>query len=106
LPAYDHLAAWTERNAEFGNQIANAMNERDIVADIAVSNRVTQWAYQQAETAAGLTGLRAHELVPLEAAWRGLSCTCADVNSTGTSPFFRRPSRWLGRAARVSNGGA
>jgi 5-methylcytosine-specific restriction endonuclease McrA len=28
LPAYDHLAAWTERNTNFGDQIGNAMKER------------------------------------------------------------------------------
>jgi 5-methylcytosine-specific restriction endonuclease McrA len=32
LPAYDHLAAWTERNTKFGDQIGNAMRERGIVA--------------------------------------------------------------------------
>ena len=28
LPAYDHLAAWTERNAQLGSQIGDAIEER------------------------------------------------------------------------------
>jgi hypothetical protein len=55
LPAYDHLAAWTERNTKFGDQIGNAMKERGIVADLTVSNRVARWAYQKRGKADGLT---------------------------------------------------
>jgi hypothetical protein len=72
LPAYDHLAAWTERNTKFGDQIGNAMRERGIVADLTVSNRVARWAYEQTESADGLTWVRCAELVPLAPAWRTL----------------------------------
>jgi transposase-like protein len=33
----------------FGDQIRNAMKERGIVAELTVSNRVAQWAYEQTE---------------------------------------------------------
>jgi hypothetical protein len=72
LPAYDHLAAWIERNRKFGDQIGNAMKERGIVAELTVSNRVAQWAYQQTENANGLTWIRGAELVPLGSAWKTL----------------------------------
>ena len=72
LPAYDHLAAWTERNTKFGDQIGNAMRERGIVADLTVSNHVARWAYEQTESADGLTWVRGAELVPLAPAWRTL----------------------------------
>lgn len=72
LPAYDHLSAWAERNTEFGDQIESAMNDCGMIADLAISKRVTQWAYEQTEIAAGLTWLRADEMVPLAAVWRAL----------------------------------
>ena len=72
LPAYVHLAGWAERNTQFGDQIGNAMKERGIIAELTVSNRVAQWAYELTAHANGLTWLRADELVPLAAAWRTL----------------------------------
>jgi 5-methylcytosine-specific restriction endonuclease McrA len=72
LPAYNYLAAWTERNLQYGDQIGTAMEERGIVSELAASNRVAQWAYAQTESAGGLTWLRADELVPLAVGWRSL----------------------------------
>lgn len=72
LPAYDHLAAWTERNAKYGDQIGDAMEERGCISELAASNRVAQWAYEQTAAAGGLTWLRADEMVPLAAEWRTL----------------------------------
>ena len=48
------------------------LDERGIVSELAASNRVAQWAYAQAESAGGLTWLRADELVPLAVGWRSL----------------------------------
>jgi hypothetical protein len=72
LPAYYHLSAWTERNRRFGDQIGDAMKHRGIIAELMVSNRVAQWAYEQTESANGLTWLRADELEPLNPRWRML----------------------------------
>ena len=72
LPACEHLAAWTERNAKYGDQIRDALEQHGVVAELAASNRVAAWAYGQTEAARGLTWLRADEMVPLAAAWRGL----------------------------------
>jgi len=72
LPACEHLAAWTERNAQYGAQLCDALSQRGIVGELATSNRVAQWAYAQTEAAHGLTWLRADEMVPLAAAWRNL----------------------------------
>jgi len=72
LPAYKHLAAWVERNAANGDQIADALKEFGIAADLAVSNRVTQWAYAQTEVAGGLTWLSGDKMVPLTEDWRSL----------------------------------
>jgi 5-methylcytosine-specific restriction endonuclease McrA len=47
LPACEHLAAWTERNARFGEQMGKALEERGIVSQLDASNRVAQWAYAQ-----------------------------------------------------------
>jgi hypothetical protein len=72
LPACDHLAAWAERNARFGEQIGKALEERGIVSQLAASNRVAQWAYAQTEAAHGLTWLKADVMVPLAPEWRSL----------------------------------
>src|SRR5215467_10505682 len=72
LPACEHLAAWTERNARFGEQIGKALEERGIVSQLAASHRLAQWAYAQTEAAHGLTWLRADEMVPLSPGWRKL----------------------------------
>ena len=72
LPAVVHLAAWTERNRQFGDQIGTTMKERGIIAELTVSNRVAQWAYEQTDSAEGLTWLRADEMEPLQPAWKTL----------------------------------
>jgi hypothetical protein len=72
LPAREHLAAWTERNAQYGAQLGDALVQHGIVGELATSNRVEQWAYAQTEAAQGLTWLRAAEMVPLAAGWRDL----------------------------------
>jgi hypothetical protein len=70
--AVDHLAAWKERNARFGDQIGAALEERSITARLATSNQVARWAYSQTEAASGLTWLRADEMEPLRPEWRML----------------------------------
>jgi len=72
LPACDHLAAWSERNAQFGDQIATALEQRGVIAQLDASRRVTEWAYAQTEAVAGLTWLKADKLVPLRPDWRTL----------------------------------
>jgi len=72
LPACEHLSAWTERNTKFSEQIADALMERGIISELAVSNCGTRWAYAQTEGANGLTWVRADEMVPLAARWRQL----------------------------------
>jgi hypothetical protein len=72
LPACDHLAAWVERNAQYGTQLGQELVQRGVVAELTASNRVAQWAYAQTEAASGLTWVQADEMVPLDAGWRGL----------------------------------
>jgi 5-methylcytosine-specific restriction endonuclease McrA len=72
LPACEHLAAWTERNAKYGVQITDEMQRRGVVAELVVSERVAHWAYAQTEAANGLTWVRADEMVTLAAEWRQL----------------------------------
>jgi hypothetical protein len=59
-----------ERNSGFGERIAEALKERGIVAELAASNCVAAWAYAQAESAGGLTWLKADQMVPLGRGWR------------------------------------
>jgi hypothetical protein len=72
LPAINHLVAWTERNAQFGDQIRSELDERGIVTELEASNQVAHWAYAQAEAANALTWVRGDEMVTLGADWREL----------------------------------
>ena len=72
LPAVEHLERWTERNATYGSQLATELERRGVIAKLASSNRVAQWAYAQTEQAKGLTWLRADEMIPLDHGWRRL----------------------------------
>jgi hypothetical protein len=74
LPAYDHLAAWTNRNATYGAQLGSELESRGVMAELAASNKVAQWAYEQTAAVGGLTWVRADEMVPLDGRWRGLLC--------------------------------
>jgi hypothetical protein len=76
LPAVEHLAAWTERNQQYGDQIGLGLSERGITSDLEASNQVAQWAYCQTEAAGGLTWRRGDEMVPLDVGWRALFGTC------------------------------
>jgi 5-methylcytosine-specific restriction endonuclease McrA len=69
IPAVEHLARWTERNARYGGEIAGALRDQ-LPVDLGCSTRVAHWAYAQTEAAGGLTWLRREELVPLSAEWR------------------------------------
>jgi 5-methylcytosine-specific restriction endonuclease McrA len=72
LPAVEHLERWAERNATYGSQLADELERRGVVAELAASNRVAQWAYGLTEQAKGLTWLRADEMEPLDHRWRRL----------------------------------
>jgi hypothetical protein len=75
LPACEHLAVWGERNARYGDQLAKELVQRGVVAELAASKRVTEWAYAQTEVANGLTWLQADDMVPLSPEWRSaLQC--------------------------------
>jgi 5-methylcytosine-specific restriction endonuclease McrA len=69
IPAVEHLARWTERNARSGGEIAGALRDQ-LPVDVGCSIRVAQWAYAQTEAANGLTWVRREELEPLRAEWR------------------------------------
>jgi hypothetical protein len=44
LPAYEHLAAWTERNAKCGAQLGDVLGQHGIVGELATSNRAAHSA--------------------------------------------------------------
>lgn len=51
LAAERHLEQWVERNAAFGDEIADRV--QGFAADVACSNRVAHWAYAQALASGG-----------------------------------------------------
>ena len=69
MPHVDHLARWTERNRDHADEIVTALKDQ-LPCDLTCSNRIARWAYEQTETAGGLTWLRGDELLALSAEWR------------------------------------
>ena len=69
MPHVEHLAAWTERNGRYGDQITAALMNQ-LPCDLHCTNRIAHWAYAQTEGAGGLTWLRGDELVALSPEWR------------------------------------
>ena len=55
LPACDHLAAWVERNAEFGAEIASELEQTWCDRRPGIVKSRNRWAYSQTEGAGGLT---------------------------------------------------
>ena len=87
LPACDHLAAWTERNARYGAQLGDALGRHGIVGELAPSNRVAQWAYAQTEAARGLTWLRGRD--------SAAGGCVVDAGGVAWEPFSPSWSTWI-----------
>jgi len=77
LAAVEHLEKWCNRNEEYGDELAVAFRERNIVHDQQASWRVTSWAYEQAHTAGSLVWKQNDELVALTPEWRALLTAAA-----------------------------
>jgi hypothetical protein len=69
IPAVEHLARWTERNARHGGEITGALRDQ-LAVDLGCSIRVAHWAYAQTEAASGLTWVRRDVMEPLRPEWR------------------------------------
>ncbi len=62
----DYLARWSERNRDYAAEIVTPLKDQ-LPCDLPCTNRIAQWAYEQTETARGLTWIRVDELVKLSA---------------------------------------
>jgi CRISPR/Cas system Type II protein with McrA/HNH and RuvC-like nuclease domain len=69
MPHIDHLAKWSERNRNHAAEIATALKDQ-LPCDLACTNRIARWAYNQTEAAHSLTWLRGNELLALSPEWR------------------------------------
>lgn len=69
MPHVKHLARWTERNRNHGSEIIVALRDQ-LPCDLACTNRIARWAYEQTDAAHGLTWLRGDELFGLSPEWR------------------------------------
>jgi 5-methylcytosine-specific restriction endonuclease McrA len=69
MPHVDHLARWSERNQDHAEDIVSACKDQ-LPCDLACTNRIAYWAYEQTEHAGGLTWLRGDEMLALSAGWR------------------------------------
>ena len=69
MPHVDHLARWSERNRDHGEKMTAVLKER-ITCDLASTDRIAYWAYNQTANAHGLTWLRGDELLPLSEGWQ------------------------------------
>lgn len=72
LASVEHLERWCRRNEEYGDEIAGAFSEKNILHDLGASWRITTWAYDQAQQSGSLVWSRGDLLVKLTPAWREL----------------------------------
>jgi hypothetical protein len=72
LASVDHLEKWCHRDQAYGDGLAAAFRERNIVHDQTASWRITAWAYEQAQAANSLVWRQKDELVTLAPGWRSL----------------------------------
>ncbi len=72
LAATEHLEKWCYRNEEYGDELAAAFRERNIMHDRKASWRITIWAYEQAQISSSLVWRQNDELVTLTPEWRAL----------------------------------
>lgn len=70
LAAADFLAAWSHRNAQHRQRLAEEFDRRRVLHDLPTSIRIASWAYQQTSEFNGLTWARQQEMVPLPSDWR------------------------------------
>jgi 5-methylcytosine-specific restriction endonuclease McrA len=70
IPACERLCRWADRNEKYGEQLSADFQNRGIISNLEGSRRIAHWAYAQTEAAAGLTWLRADEMVALATQWR------------------------------------
>lgn len=69
MPHVDHLARWSERNRDRAVEIVAALKNQ-LPCDLACTNRIAYWAYEQTQAAHGLTWLRGDHLLALSPGWR------------------------------------
>ena len=72
LAAFQHLERWCERNERRGADLAEEFARAKVVADLGISNRITQWAYEQVSASHGLVWVKGQTLEPLDPGWRRL----------------------------------
>ena len=70
LAAADFLAAWAERNTQYGSELSDAFGQRGVLHDLPTSVRIANWAYQQTFDANGLTWEWDNDMVSLAPAWK------------------------------------
>jgi hypothetical protein len=72
LAATDHLERWCRRNEEHGTGLAADFDEHVLPNDVAASQRITRWAYAQAEATATPVWIAKGRYETLDQRWRAL----------------------------------
>ena len=71
LAAIPHLQRWSERNRTIGTELARRFDKHGLLHDVTASDRITWWAYENAERAQTQVWVGKKELVRLGSEWRG-----------------------------------
>jgi 5-methylcytosine-specific restriction endonuclease McrA len=70
LAASPHLQRWSERNRTIGSELGRRFDDHGLLHDVAASDRITWWAYENAERAQTQVWIAKKELVRLGSEWR------------------------------------
>jgi hypothetical protein len=66
----EHLAAWQERNATHGKELAERLKQAGLPSDLNACVGIAFWAYSQTEQVGGQVWVRNNELRHLQPIWR------------------------------------
>ena len=72
LPAVRHLYKWVKRNRLLARPLEDAFVRHGVLHDLAVTLRITHWAYSETAAAEGLSWDRSNAMIPLAPEWTQL----------------------------------
>jgi 5-methylcytosine-specific restriction endonuclease McrA len=91
LAAVPHLDRWLERNDLHDTFLRNEFDRNALLHDRATSNRITEWAYQQAERVGARVWVARGVFRPLDSGWARLFV--ASNKGSDTSGRFRTSTK-------------
>lgn len=72
LAAEDHLAAWAERNQNYGQELRVSFDRKGVMHNLPSTVQIAKWAYSRAASTGGRTWRAKNEMVDVSGAWSSI----------------------------------